>query len=366
MDARRRVNEDAINRRSGAPHMPAPSPHPADGAAPAQGHAVERADPLTAPVTPERRLEAASLLVGRNRPDSLDAGRRFLEGSRRHGIDIGNFWVSLDAAGAYTQACLAVAAPGRTAMIFCSTPARESDVAALSGAARSACARAVARVDAPHTPSRLAQALLEPGETAVAQALVAAGFVRLAELSYLRLELARWKRRRTRDPGPESDAGPWPEGVTIQNVPHGAPTAEHTREMLAALRRSYIDTLDCPELCALREPEDVLESHRATGRFDPRLWWLVRQGGKPEGAMLFNVCPGQGHAELVYLGLGPGLRGKGLGARLMRLGLDNVAAMSPEPAVTCAVDNRNAPARRLYGQLGFEPFAQRLALVKRL
>ncbi len=351
MDSPAPVNEGRGQR------MAAPLPEPP---APAAARAAPpRATFEAVAVTPERRLDAAALLVGRNRADARDAGRRFLEASRKHSIDTGNLWASvISGSPAYHQACLAVPAAGRTAMLFTSTPRDPAEIPALTVAVQAAAAHAAIRADAPHSPSLLAQALLDPAETAVAEALLLSGFRRLADLSYLRLDLATWKRRRARE---AIDDAPWPEGVSVANARSGADA-----DLLPALKRSYIDTLDCPELCDLRSPEDVLESHRATGRFDARLWWVIRRDAEPEGAMLFNVCPGQGHTELVYLGIGPGLRGKGLGVRLMRYGLDRVASIAHEPAVTCAVDHRNSPARRLYASLGFEEFARRVAMVKPL
>lgn len=352
MDSPAPVNEGRVQRM--APPLPEPT---APAATPLPALAAPAFEAVA--VTPERRLDAAALLVGRNRADARDAGRRFLEASRKHSIDTGNLWAAIaPGSAAYVQASLAVPAAGRTAMLFTSAPRDPAEIAALAAAVRAASAQAATRADAPHCPSVLAQALLDPSERSVAEALAMSGFRRLADLSYLRLDLAGWKRRRARE-GAEHAA--WPEGVTVTAVRTGADP-----DLLPALKRSYIDTLDCPELCDLRAPEDVLESHRATGRFDARLWWVVRAGGAPEGAMLFNVCPGQGHTELVYLGIGPGLRGKGLGARLMRYGLDRVASIAQEPAVTCAVDHRNAPARRLYASLGFQEFARRVAMVKPL
>jgi mycothiol synthase len=124
-----------------------------------------------------------------------------------------------------------------------------------------------------------------------------------------------------------------------------------------------VETLDCPELCGLRETRDVLDSHRSAGRFDPALWWMVRREGKPAGALLLNPSPAQGHVELVYLGLAPELRGCGVARRLMLTGLSALAGRA-ERDVTLAVDTRNTPALRLYESLGFRPFARRTALVR--
>src|SRR6186997_1299624 len=61
--------------------------------------------------------------------------------------------------------------------------------------------------------------------------------------------------------------------------------------------------------------------------------------------MLLNRCPDHDSVELVYLGLSPELRGKRIGSALLQLGLSRLAG-SPADHVACAVDLRNAPARR--------------------
>jgi len=173
----------------------------------------------------------------------------------------------------------------------------------------------------------------------------------LAVLGYLRRPNPRAKSKHLSPPA-------LPAGVTIENWKPGSDD-----DFVAALEHSYIDTLDCPELCGLRSTRDVLESHKAAGVFEPLLWWLIRHEGAPAGAMLFAPGHGGAHIELVYLGVGPSLRGTGLGARLLDYGL-RVIAGRREPAVTCAVDQRNEPAKRLYRKAGFEQFAERAAYIR--
>jgi len=136
-----------------------------------------------------------------------------------------------------------------------------------------------------------------------------------------------------------------------------------TRGVSQALVASYEGTQDCPELCGLRETADVLASHRSTGVWDPASWWLVLDRGVPRGVALFAHCPEVRSVELVYIGLGPSLRGRGIGRRLLELGLARACTLDADE-MTCAVDRRNAPAMRLYETMGFAPFAQRVALVR--
>jgi ribosomal protein S18 acetylase RimI-like enzyme len=203
----------------------------------------------------------------------------------------------------------------------------------------------------------LAQALPEPHETWAVEAFVDAGFIHVGDLAYLRRTLdSRRSRQQRVQPA-------WPAGIAVRQVA-GLDADHPDRPLLVeALERSYEATLDCPELCGLRQTADVLESHRATGVWNPALWWLIFWQGQPHGCMLFNECPDQHSVELVYLGLSPQLRGKRIGSSLLALGLSQLAGLGAGE-VACAVDRRNGPALRLYERAGFREFTGRVALVK--
>lgn len=313
-------------------------------------HAPKRAAPVAYTQTrveriaPDRRLEAAKRLVARlggGRP--ADAARRFLDAAEAHGIDLSNFWGAMTPGGVVLHAALVViGAPrtGRTAMVFTSPVVGTSEQAELAAVLDRACLR---------LPGvKLVQALLEPHERGQADAFRAAGFRDVGELAYMQRP---WQ--------PIAAGAPaWPSGVSVEGWRPGDDGA-----LVQALERSYADTLDCPELCGLREASDVLDSHRATGSFDPSLWWMVRLEGRPAGALLLNPCPAQDHTELVYLGICPELRGRGLGGRMLDMGLAALTGRAHR-TVTLAVDTRNEPARSVYGRRGFVEFARRFALVR--
>jgi ribosomal protein S18 acetylase RimI-like enzyme len=202
----------------------------------------------------------------------------------------------------------------------------------------------------------LAQVLLTPDEGVLVPALLDAGFQRIAELLYLR----RPWRAPTWPAIDANGAKQWPEGVTVVPI-----TTSLESDLAAALEASYEDTADCPELHGLRRIEDVIESHRGTGSFDPSLWWVVRRHGEPAGALLLNQCPDLDHCELVYLGLAPSLRGLGMGRRLLRMGI-GALERRVHRALTCAVDARNIAARALYSSEGFEVTTSRTAYVRSL
>jgi ribosomal protein S18 acetylase RimI-like enzyme len=180
----------------------------------------------------------------------------------------------------------------------------------------------------------LAQALLEPSERAERKCFQQAEFQLIANLTYLEKSLG----------GAVAPRVAWPAGVTLEQYDesnHG--------DFITALSESYMGSLDCPALNGLRSPG--------------ALWTLLRVDGKPGGLLLLNPSPRQGTIELVYLGLASHARRRGLGSMLMAHGLQQVQPRG-ETAMTLAVDDRNAPAIRLYRRLGFRRVLQRCAMVR--
>lgn len=303
-------------------------------------------------VTEPLRAAAAERLVAASTNNPALGGKRFLAAAAMHGISLEHLWGSVSDFGElgrfdrvrFRQACLAVPGSGRTAMFFTSAPATPEDEIELGDV--------IAHAAGGLSGVRLGQTLLEVHETQAASAYKHAGFLQITTLAYL--------RRAISEPLPVEAKPEWPAGVTVEPWRVGDDAA-----MIRAMERSYIDTLDCAELCGMRETRDVFDSHRAAGAFDARLWHLVRFRAEPAGAMLLNPSPEQQAVELVYLGLAPELRGMGLAGRLLSAGLASLRDRR-EQHVTCAVDERNAPALRLYARLGFTEVTRRLALVKPL
>lgn len=333
-------------------------------------------------------------LVNDQSLDPMEAAKRFLESAQALKIDVSLMWGTLAPNGLdVRQVCLAVIGSGRTAMLFVSGTQRGFGAwlpgKRLRAEAAEEAAERLAVVDAacnairepgPHAPRGviLAQALLESREKEAASALRGAGFQQLGELAYMRRPLAG----SIPAPGGES-VGDWGEGVTVVTaadlLAEGLSAQEIDRRFMAALERTYEATLDCPELCGMRDLTDVLESHRSVGKYDPALWWLVSLDQQAEGCLLLNTCPEQDSVELVYIGISPKLRGRGIAKRLLEVGihrvLTRVVVADPEPGkaqvmghggMTCAVDTRNRPATTLYRRLGFQRFASRVPLVRAL
>lgn len=314
--------------------------------------------------TPEMHLPVARRIVTQRAGDVEQAARRLLASAGLHGIDFGLSFCTREPFGGRAtswrvrEACLAVLGAGRTAMMFVSEPMKgEGD----RPGERASCVMAACAYLAQESPRRaaLAQGLPDPAEPWAVRAYQDAGFISVGELLYMRSDLTRMAMSDARW---TVDLQP---GVKVRRMSEMT-TAESDAALAAALERTYIQTLDCPELCGLRATRDVIGSHRSVGVYDPGLWTLVEAEGEPEGCVLLSRCPESRTIELVYLGLGPKLRGKGLGLALLGSAMADLARSHAGWSVTCAVDARNGPARRVYGKLGFEAFARRLAFVKPL
>lgn len=317
-------------------------------------------------VPPHLRVDAATRLIAPGVPNPRQAGAQLVNSAPLHGIDLALFWATLDpTTNAVRQACLAVVGSGRTAMLFVSS---SSSPGAVAGEGRREAAKrdhaeraCVIRRACDHLASldsgsrvRLAQILLEPHESDAVQAALEAGFLRLGDLAYLRKPLPR---RRT-GTLPDHPAG----GVTLAPL-SAYPADQRDHVLTEALERSYEGTLDCPELCGLRETGDVIASHRAVGRFDPALWWIVSRDQQPVGCVLLSFVSEQAVVELVYIGISPELRGRGIASALLTAALHHPLHRQAN-AMVCAVDTRNAPACAMYERLGFKQFALRVPLVR--
>jgi ribosomal protein S18 acetylase RimI-like enzyme len=330
----------------------------------AKGHA-----PSILRVPEDRRMEAVQALLRADR----GGAERFIAFAADHRIRLDAMWGRLDDRGRIGWTVLASPGHGRTATLF-ATPARSAgDLAPLAGLV-AATLQGVASLGVD-----LAQSLVEPAETRQRALFEAGGMERLAELSYLERPTPRG-RTSTPTEWPSDiaverwDAGPDPTGGSAGSGQRG--TAASRAELIETLERSYVGTLDCPALAGLRRGEDVLDGHLNSGIFEPTLWTILRfrsgpHAGRTAGVCLFNSSPPQsaaganagGSLELVYFGLVPEARGRGLGRLLLRHGLDGLRGRG-ESAVMLAVDDRNAPAHALYREAGFRVRFKRIALIR--
>lgn len=123
---------------------------------------------------------------------------------------------------------------------------------------------------------------------------------------------------------------------------------------------TYRESLDCPELTALRPIDDALASHKAAGEFDPRLWELAIIDGAPAGCVLLGRLGLRRLVELVYMGVAPEFRRRGVGALLLRRAIRQARRIDAG-GLTLAVDERNTPALQLYARFSFERVSSREA-----
>jgi GNAT superfamily N-acetyltransferase len=130
-------------------------------------------------------------------------------------------------------------------------------------------------------------------------------------------------------------------------------------EFRAMLQASYTSSLDMPELEGVRSLDDILEGHRATGRFVSDRWQLGQVPGEPQSAviLMLSEVPDRDVWEVVYLGLTPAARGRGLGRQAIAHAIE--LARPHASRLELAVDIRNRPATRLYNATGFAVFERR-------
>ncbi|MBL8763369.1 MAG: GNAT family N-acetyltransferase [Phycisphaerae bacterium] len=255
--------------------------------------------------------------------------------------------------------------PGRTAMMVCAEPSSPDTEAEAAEVVRAVCADLKSQLIGPAGLSGqiLAQVLLDVEPSSLSRVFGVAGFSRLANLAYLRRSLPV---RVTRPAGFKigTSLGPGIDAITLAELGARGGAGPSADAIAAeAMERSYEATLDCPELCGMRRTSDVLALHKSVGEFDPNLWWIIFDRGEASGCMFLNRCAGMRAVELVYLGLAPALRGRGLARKLLEAGVEALAG-GREVTLACAVDTRNTPARRLYESVGFRGYATRAAYIR--
>lgn len=313
-----------------------PDPHRDDrrSRAPWNCRTVEQAD-----ITPAIQM----LLAGDDGPADASQVADFLGILARRGVSVADLWV-VDDGGRLLWSVLPMPSPGRTLLLL---------GAPLAFAGRNPQA-VVDCIDAVCASYRtldlhLAQTLLNPSDTATIEAYRSAGFRRMAELIYL-------QRTVRRPVAPKPFADPW----SLETY-----TAANHNDFALALLESYVDSLDCPTLNGVRPIGDVIAGHQATGEFDPADWLLLRHHRQPMGVLLMSRTSVGDGMEIVYLGLSPPARGKGLADRLVQIALMRVAERKLT-RLSLAVDSANAPALALYYRHGLARLTSKVALMRDL
>ena len=270
----------------------------------------------------ERQSQAATLIAGLH--SGKDGEFVILEARR---------------AGQLVGAALAQALPGRAAVVWAPqlVGGEEKEIGLLLLAELQ---RRLAAAEI-----HVAQSLVIAENAAEAELFQTAGYQLVGELVYMACEAARFPRL--------------PPAITLT-------TEAYTRADDARLARiidaTYERTLDCPLVNGLRETSDVLDGYRAVGQPRPDLWQFLRQESEDVGCLLLAAHAAQRQWELVYLGLAPAARGRGLGLALTQLALW-MAGREGAQRMVLAVDSANRPALDLYQTAGFVPCDSRRAWV---
>ncbi|MBH05268.1 MAG: hypothetical protein CMJ20_03000 [Phycisphaeraceae bacterium] len=290
-------------------------------------------------VSPEHRNQALSFIFTGNssNPEStIDPFVAFSEGTL---ICLDELW-SATKSTEMLAAALIVPSPGRSAMVFISPGDDQTHVKIYTSLIQRACESL--------NPQNvcLAQALIEPGQNVESGGLQGAGFEEIAELIYM--QRAVYAKEVALELNNTFTISTWLE--------------RHKQRFAQAILASYHDTLDCPGLVGLRQINDIIAGHMATGMFDPNLWFTVYHGHDPVAVMLLNLVPQNRTIELVYLGVSPAWRGQRIGRKLLHHGL-GMASKYAATHMVLAVDRANGPALRLYRSFRFKSSSVKKALV---
>lgn len=176
----------------------------------------------------------------------------------------------------------------------------------------------------------------------------------LLESGYYKIATLRYLGRRV--PG----AGRVVADDLVTFEPYSPRQHDRLKRLLA---RTYVESLDCPGLEEHRDLDDVLVGYRATGIYDPRRWLFASAEGEDVGVVIVAEHAGTDQAELIYMGLTPEARGRGLGGRLVQRAIGEAAVMGVDQLMV-AVDDGNTPARRVYERAGFAAWAKRYVYVR--
>lgn len=298
-------------------------------------------------VTVDELRPALSLLLTGHISENELSVENFLQFAARQHMSLDETW------GAFRDndlcaVCLLIESAGKAGILFLS-PAH-------SGATDAERAVMVNHALKHQDANRLhlVQALVDPMHQGDVQALEASSFKALATLVYMQRSMRRTDIRGRLVLHQEEQALKLSSWTTA------------TRPLFErAILSSYEQTLDCPGLLGMREIDDIIAGHMSSGEFTPDMWHVLHDGDEPAGVMLINRTPPNDAMELVYLGLSPKWRGRGLGARLLTWGISQ-AREAGGAQMLLAVDEANAPAMAMYRAMQFIATGRKIAMIRAL
>ena len=293
---------------------------------------ASRSDLTVGPVSPDEKPTMLRWLLDRSE-SSVSSCARFIP----HLIQV------VDASGLLGAVGINIM-PGRTAALF--GPRFSHELLATGGPNLNRAADellSAANYYLQQHSVTMGQSLLDRGDSSQSQWYRAAGYDAVIELDFL----VRVLDRDRRIAAPEEQAG-------VDWVEYSSAT--HDR-FVATLERTYEGTQDCMVLNGIRDPNDVLLGHRAIGEFAPHRWLLMHVDHEDVGCLLLADFPSDSQWEMVYLGIMPEFRRRGLGAAATRHAI-RLAAVDGRSRLTLAVDARNELAQRMYTRAGFVCWSQ--------
>lgn len=202
------------------------------------------------------------------------------------------------------------------------------------------------RIDA--APVKLSQSLLAVDDEADSRVLSRHGFAQAAEMYFLAKTLT------------PSDVATLPRDAAITTETYRSDNADRFERLIEA---TYQGSLDCPFLTGVRSGRDAIVSHKQSGQFNPDRWHLYQVDGQDAGVILLNDHPDQDAAELVYVGVAPAARGRGLGRRMLSDGVHSSVELG-RAVMFLAVDCENRFANALYSEFDFAELARRRILLR--
>ncbi len=220
--------------------------------------------------------------------------------------------------------------------------------------------------------ARVVQTLLETDAGPEAKWLRQCGFQHIADLLYLVSLREDFPNVR-----PESELEFEPLGKAGE-LGISEPQSERLAEII---RRTYIDTQDCPAVHGMRTMDDVLATYRAVGEFNAARWFFVRRKTVDIGCLIMASHPHEQNCELVYMGIVPEARGNGWGLEIVRyaqwlagngedgekIAEENASAVETAAArMILAVDAANSPAIATYAAAGFQTWDRRSAFLREI
>lgn len=185
------------------------------------------------------------------------------------------------------------------------------------------------------------QAVVRAGDGATAELVAQAGLKHLTGIEHQWLDVSQ----QAVVPGPVAK----PRHLSWRPAQHFA----HAR-LAHFIEATFAETLDCPAINGRRDRGQVLEGFLDGRRLRQTapLWQVLEVDRRVAGCLLL-----QQHApelvELVYMGLLPSARGRGLGRSMVQQAIDITQQLGCQTLVV-AVDQQNWPALEVYRSFGFK------------